>query len=173
MPHRVIGGSRRQMEPTPRSFAAMTREDLVRLHKKVGEAHKLYTAQRPDLRGKLIAGCLAQGAAAHYIDGETGIKDIDLWLFYDGRALGKGMPNRTIRTLDFGPSAHGRHPDDDPARFAGRRIDAMARSVTLHLQDPPSAVRAWLAGSTASARMLRTRPVIIVWPMHVLGRLVD
>lgn len=156
-----------------RSFAPLTRQDLERLHKKVGEANKLFTAHRSDLKGMLIAGCLGQGAAAHFIDGTTGVKDIDLWLFYDGRALIKGMPNRTIHTLDFGPSVHGRHPDDDPTRFTGRRIDAMARSVALHVEDPEAAVRAWLARGTTSARLLRARPVILVWPKRLLGRVVS
>lgn len=157
---------------TPRSFAAMTRRDLERLYKKVGEANKLFTAHRPDLKGRLVAGFLGQGAAAHYVDGITGIKDIDLWLLYDGAALTKGMPNRTIHTLDFGPSVHGRHPDDDPTRFTGRRIDTMARSVSHHIEDPEAAVRAWLAGGTTSARLLRIRPVILVWPKQVLSRIV-
>lgn len=47
-----------------RSYAELTRRDLERLHRLVGEAHKLYSANRPDLKGKLVAGCLAQGAAA-------------------------------------------------------------------------------------------------------------
>jgi len=155
-----------------RSFAPLTRQDLERLHKRVGEANKLFTARRPDLKGKIVAGCLAQGAAAHFIDGVTGIKDIDLWLFYDGRALDKSMPNRTIHTLDFGPSVHGRHPDDDPAHFTGRRIDAMARAVTSHVEEPEEAVRTWLATNTKSARLLRARPVILVWPKALLGRIV-
>jgi hypothetical protein len=159
-------------QDSSRSFAVMTRHDLERLYKKTGEAHRLFSARRPDLRGQLVAGFLGQGAAAHYVDGITGIKDLDLWLLYDGRALTKGMPNRTIHALDFGPSVHGRHPDDDPIRFSGRRIDAMARSVSDHIEDPEAAVRAWLASGTTSARLLTTRPVILVWPRRVFSQII-
>lgn len=152
-----------------RSYAELTRRDLERLHRLVGEAHKLYSANRPDLKGKLVAGCLAQGAAAHYADGKTGVKDLDLWLFYDARRLTTDMPNRTVRTLDFGPSHHGRHPADDSTVFTGRRVDAMARGVTDHLDDPSAAVRHWLAKTSQSAKLLRSRPVILVWPKPLLG----
>jgi hypothetical protein len=122
-------------EQQERSQAPLTAEHLAQLGRLVSSAHEQYKTRRPDLAGTLVAGVLAQGAAAHYLHPEAGIgvKDLDVWLFYAQR---DGVPKvqergRTL-VLDFGPSALGQHPDDPP-EFSGRRVD-VARVFAVALQ---------------------------------------
>ena len=120
-------GHDRTVEVSARSYEPIGEADLHRIATFVGLGHERRTASRPELAGRLVAGCLAQGAAAHLLDGVTGVKDIDVWLFYDTRGI-RFVHGLARNRLDFGPSRFGRHPDDPP-RFTGRRVDVMARSV--------------------------------------------
>lgn len=163
------------METSPRSSAPIGPEELARIAAMVPRGDAARCASRPELAGRLVAGCLAQGAAAHLLDGVTGVKDVDVWLFYDTRGL-RPVHGLARNRLDLGPSALGRHPDDPP-RFTGRRVDVMARSVpddapATAWHDPAEAVRAWLAGPQESPRHLRQRPVVLLWPVARLGEVV-
>lgn len=163
------------MDVSPRSLAPIGPVELRRIAAMVGEGHARRTASRPELAGRLIAGCLAQGAAAHLLDGVTGVKDVDVWLFYDTRGL-RYVHGLARNRLDLGPTTLGRHPDDPP-RFTGRRVDVMARSVPDDAPeqawgDPAEAVRAWLRGPQESPRHLRRRPVVLLWPTDRLGEVV-
>ncbi|GAA4121986.1 hypothetical protein GCM10022215_27430 [Nocardioides fonticola] len=167
------------MDASPRSFEPIGPEELGRIATFVGHGDARRTASRPELAGRLVAGCLAQGAAAHLLDGVTGVKDLDVWLFYDTRGI-RFVHGLARNRLDYGPSRFGRHPDDPP-RFTGRRVDVMARSVpddaprrtgTIGDIDPADGVRAWLAGPQDSPRHLRRRPVVLLWPTGRLGEVV-
>jgi len=157
-----------------RSYEVVTLRDLERLNRLVSKAHRELRTIRPDLAGRLVAGCLAQGAAAHLVDGSTGVKDFDLWLFYR-RDEGSAPANARRRaTYDFGHSVHGRHPGDDPNRFRGRRVDVMCRSLPIGSpSEPEAAVRLWLSQKADSPRTLSQRPVVILWPRPSLGRIVS
>lgn len=158
------------MTESHRSFAPVTDADLERLSKIVSTAHRDLRRIRPDLAGRLVAGCLAQGAAAHRVDEMTGVKDFDLWLFYRLDEDSQPANARRRKTYDFGVSAHGRHPDDDGSKFVGRRVDVMCRSLPPGAPaDPVDAVEAWLAGGAASPTILSKRPVVLVWPKPLLG----
>jgi hypothetical protein len=122
--------------------------------------------------GRLICRALCQGAALHYVDGVNGVKDFDVWSFY--RALESGpFPYRRVGNADFGPSKFGRWPYD-PARFAGRRIDLIGRSLPAEPSgDPASVLRTYLAtGTTESARQLAAKAVVLINPRDRSGEVV-
>ena len=163
------------MTDLARSQEAVTDEHLRRLGKLAARAHAELKAARPELAGTLLAGVLAQGAAAHRVDPDAGIgvKDFDLWLFYRKREGVRRVRERgRAKVYDFGPSSLGRHPDD-PVEFRGRRVDVMTRTVDAPRgADPADIVRSWLARGAASPNLLRQRPVILVWPRSRAGEVV-
>lgn len=158
------------MEVAERSQAPLTTTHLRRLADIAVTANTDLCTIRPDLRGRLLAACLAQGAAAHLVYGSGGVKDLDIWLFYGQAQQGRPAPYRRNVAYDFGPSTLGRHPADDPARFAGRRVDVLCRtSPVRHDADPADAVRTWLAKPGISAQWLRKKPLVLLWPEPHLG----
>lgn len=162
-------------EVEERSQAPLTAEHLARLGRLVSTAHEQLKARRPDLAGTLVAGVLAQGAAAHYLhpDAGVGVKDLDLWLFYAQRdGVRKVQERGRALVLDFGPSALGRHPEDPP-EYGGRRVDVLTRTIAAPPgTDPADAVRAWLNRKADSPRRLRQTPVVLLWPRARCGELV-
>jgi len=77
--------------------------------------------------GRLLARALCEGAALHYVDMHNGVKDFDVWSFY-AQHNDWPFPPRWRGTRDFGPSKFGRYPGD-PARYSGRRVDLLRRSL--------------------------------------------
>jgi len=55
--------------------------------------------------GRLLCRALCQGAALHFVDHTSGVKDFDVWSFYAERVDGP-CPARWRGTADFGPSAN-------------------------------------------------------------------
>lgn len=74
----------------------------------------------PYFKGRLFLIALCQGGAQHYLDGCSGVKDLDVWGFF-AKSGEANFPNLTRWVRDFGPSSLGRHPDDEG--FSGRRVD--------------------------------------------------
>lgn len=162
-----------QMEASEQSQAVMTIRHLRRLAAIATTAHEDLCVVRPDLRGHLLAACLAQGGALHYVHRRGGIKDLDVWLFYAPTEQGRPAPYRRNIAYDFGPSEFGRHPQDDPARFAGRRVDVLCRTSSVEQgADPVDAVLAWLRRPGRSTWWLRKKPLVLVWPTARLGEVV-
>jgi hypothetical protein len=157
-----------------RCYQRLTIQDLRRLAGFVSKAHTDLSGRRADLKGQLVAGCLGQGAALHFVDRANGVKDFDLWLFYRPEHLQHHVRTRgRCEIYDFGPSPFGRHPADDPERFLGRRVDVLCRELAPRApEDPVSAVLAWLNGPAESARRLRERPVVMLWPRQHLGHVI-
>ena len=157
-----------QVEPEERPFGVVTDDHLARLAKSASRAHAELKERRPELAGTLVAGVLAQGAAAHRVDPSlgVGVKDLDVWLFYARReGVGKVQERGRARVYDFGPSSLGVHPDDAVTGYQGRRVDVMTRTIDYEEgQDPADAVRAWSHRPAKSPRALRERPVVLLWP---------
>ena len=74
-------------------------------------------------------GLCARGAALHYVNGQSGVKDFDVWSFY-AQYDDWPFPSRWRGTRDFGPSKFGRY-SGDPPRYTGRRIDLLGRSLRV------------------------------------------
>jgi hypothetical protein len=119
-----------------------------------------------------LCRALCQGAALHYLDGITGVKDFDVWSFYVGHDDGP-FPYRWKGTADFGPSRSGRHPHDPPS-FRGRRVDFPGRSLPASLTDDPVTVfRAYLSSSrTRTAKALAAKAAVLIDPPGRLGEII-
>ena len=122
-------------------------------------------------RNRLILLALAQGSALHYVDGTNGIKDFDVWAFFEA-GPSKPFPHRKRWSSDLGPSRFGRHPDDPG--YTGRRLDLMGRSIELvRGESAEDAVRRWLASNAISAVALRQKPMFCLWPESSFGNRLD
>src|SRR5713101_8564592 len=122
--------------------------------------------------GRLLCRALCQGAALHYVDGMTGIKDFDIWSFYSQHDDGP-FRYRWRGTADFGPSKFGWYPQDLPA-FLGRRVDLRGRSLPVGPSaDPVAALREYLSSAHSStAKALADKAVVLIDPTDHLGQIV-
>jgi hypothetical protein len=160
-----------------RSLAVITREDLRRLDALAEADERALFARHPGgagrYDGRLICRALCQGAGLHFVDGSNGVKDFDVWSFYAALASAP-FPYRRIGNADFGPSKFGRWSGDDPLRFVGRRIDFIGRSLPVPLSiDPAVMLQNYLSiGSTASAKALSAKAVVLVSPANRAGEVV-
>ena len=107
----------------------------------------------------------------HYLDGSTGVKDLDVWSFYREHPDGP-FPHRRRRAVDFGTPKFGRdegHPD-----FVGRRVDLIGRSIkAADYSNPVQVLRDYLrAGQTESAEFLAEKAMILIEPAELLGTVV-
>jgi hypothetical protein len=156
-----------------RSLARIDDSDLLRLAALAAQAEAGLFARHPRgagrYAGRLLCRALCQGAALHYLDGENGVKDFDVWSFYAALADGP-FPYRWRGTGDFGPSKFGRWPGDSPS-YTGRRVDFLGRSLPATLDaDPVAVLRDYLsAARTASAKELAAKAVILLTPEHAVG----
>ncbi|WP_458096173.1 hypothetical protein [Roseomonas sp. WA12] len=111
---------------------------------------------------------LCQGSGKHFLDPAYGLKDIDVWAFFEAGPE-KPFPHRSIWNADFGPSKFGRHPED--VGYSGRRMDIQGRSILRHANgSAEDSLQAWLRGGTTSATHIAKRPVIGLAPAPYLAR---
>ncbi|MGD9657884.1 MAG: hypothetical protein AB7U61_09660 [Methylocystis sp.] len=152
-----------------RSYEPLTDDDLARLGGIAQDVLRNRVFRTPVGRryeDRLIMLALCQGAAQHYLDGVTGVKDLDVWAFFRG-GIEKPFPWRARWSADFGVSRLGRHPADEG--YLGRRVDLMGRSIPVIDTDGEDAVAAWLHGCSKSARLLVKRPVIGLFPQALFA----
>jgi hypothetical protein len=182
-----------------RSRAKLTDEHLCRLAALADADHESFTSRdrRQEYRSRRLAVVLAQGAALHYLDGQTGIKDLDVWTFYAGLPATRFPADKRETHSDFGPSALGCQSYDlraarnahELARwrrwsaYSGRRVDFLMRTLPVQADAPISAVvtalQEWLAcgaRSTAthkpSAWHLAKKAVVLLHPEQHRGDVV-
>ena len=159
-----------------RSLESIGQPDLIRLAELAAQTERRLFTRNPDsagrYAGRLLCRALCQGAARHYLDGTTGIKDFDVWSFYAQRNDGP-FPYRWRATADFGPSRFGRYPHDPPS-FRGRRVDFLGRSLPASLTDDPVTVlRVYLsAPRTRTAKELAAKAVVLIDPPGHLGEII-
>lgn len=177
--------------PSQRSRARLTDEHLRRLEALAEEDHAFFTRPggRSEYESRRVAVALAQGAALHYLDGRTGVKDLDIWTFY-AAIPGRRFPaDKRVKRADFGPSSLGRQTYDMHAArtehqralwqrwsaYTGRRIDFCIRALPVQADAPINTVirvlQGWLARgaqSTAahkpSAWHLAKKAVVLLYP---------
>jgi hypothetical protein len=174
-----------------RSRARLTDEHLRRLAAMAEEDHAFFTKPggRPEYASRRLAAALAQGAALHYLDGRTGVKDLDVWTFYTAISGRRFPADKRVRRADFGPSSLGRQTYDMRAArserqgalwrrwsaYTGRRVDLCVRALPVQADAPIDsaigALRECLARgaqSTAarkpSAWYLARKAVVLLYP---------
>jgi hypothetical protein len=160
-------------EVSERSFEPIRAADLETIRALAVAALEAAFSKAPVAalyRNRLLLLALCQGAAKHWLDASHGLKDIDVWAFFQTGPR-QPFPYRTIWNADFGPSRFGRHPAD--LIYTGRRIDVLGRSIPcVDGTGPDDAVRSWLSAGSKSAAELRKRPVIGLAPALHFGQLI-
>jgi hypothetical protein len=158
-----------------RSFEKITEEDIATLARiALEDFEDLFTRKdscRP-YRDRLRLICLCQGAARHFVHGDRGVHDFDMWGFFT-EIPNHPFPYRRMGKRDFGSSRFGQNPDDGPS-FKGRRVDIIGRSIPMPTTELSieSVQRYLREGLTESARLLAQRPVIVAWPGKDLGQII-
>jgi len=159
-----------------RSTAPIEVSDLRRLAEIAAAVEADLFARHPEGSGRsagpLLCRALCQGAGLHYVDGQNGVKDFDVWSFYAERPDGP-FPARWSGTADFGPSKFGRSSGDLPT-CQGRRVDLLGRSLPVPLEaDSADVLRGYLsAARTASAKALAAKGVVPIDPAHRAGEII-
>jgi hypothetical protein len=158
-----------------RSQKHIDRRDLSRLASLAAADRMDFIARmgRKTLQHAYRCSALCQGAALHYIDGRNGVKDFDVWSFYAGSS--RLFPSRRVVSVDFGNSKFG--TSSDRPDFIGRRVDLLGRGIRFEDSDRDDgiidALRTYLSrGSTASARRLAEKAVVLVDPPRLRGKVV-
>lgn len=158
-----------------RSYKKITNADLLRLGKIAFLDHEGLFRRRPLAgqlyRGQLLVLALCQGAAQHYIDDKTGIKDFDIWSFYKASSV-KQFPPRRRGVLDFGDPKFGK--SEESPQFIGRRVDHMGRSISdADFSNPVAVLQRYLRnGRTKSSRCLAHKAVVLIKPDNLLGKVI-
>jgi len=149
------------MTQLPRSYDPLTLPDLRTLRDVAVNEHDSFIRRNPHLAksygNSLVAICLCQGAASHYLDPRIGIKDFDVWHFYldDPKVP---FPYRAHRRIDRG--------------FKGKPLDFLKRSISRHrglaLAECHLLLLNYLLESdTQTKRMLLRKAVIGLYPQEI------
>jgi hypothetical protein len=195
----LVRVERATSDRSPRAFAAITREHLGRLAVLADTDHEFFVRSdgRPEYKARRLVVALAQGAALHYLDGQNGVKDLDVWTFYAGLPTSRFPADKRETHADFGTSELGRQRydfesarnDRERARwrrwdaYAGRRVDFLMRALPVQpsssVEDVVDALRGWLVAGLHSAGSkkptawhLAQKAVVLVWPADHRGRIV-
>lgn len=153
--------------PEHRSFLPMEDADLRRVLEIARRDREHFFATHPGwarlYAGRLLCTALCQGAASHYVGGQRGINDFDVYSFYR-RHPDKHWYARRLTFYDFGHPKFGRSADKPD--FIGRRVDCLGRSIEAAAgEDPAAAVRRYLReGRTQTARLLAAQAVVLLEP---------
>jgi hypothetical protein len=158
-----------------RSFERITDDDLSRLGQIALDDFTDLCRRRQRSRpyaDRLRLIRLCQGAARHFVHGDRGVQDFDLWGFFQ-EIPDHPFPWRRRAKHDFGQSRFGRNPDDGET-FEGRRVHVIGRSISMPEGKSPieSVQRYFREQRSESARLLAERPVIVVWPAKDCGRII-
>jgi hypothetical protein len=127
-------------------------------------------------RDRMLLIALCQGGALHYINGNWGVKDLDVYTFYAKHPTVKMHPRRhTVE--DFGESEFGCRPADleeRKRRFVGWAVDLLVRSLPVEPDaDPIAAVRHWLQTSkNKSPPLLKEAAVVGLYPERYRGQVI-
>lgn len=155
-----------------RSFEAIEVVDLQRLASialtKLEDAFSRHPEKRTHFAANLLAICLCQGAADHFLhlrsSRDRGVNDFDLWAFYE-RQPSASFWNRSPSLADFGQSKFGRSPRD-PIRYLGRRVDVFWRTISSGPSESAlQATRHYFEFPRSnSALELRKKSAVLIWP---------
>jgi hypothetical protein len=163
------------MEDSERSLAKIEVGDLERLAFLCREDREAFFSRHPGWQrlytDRILCVALCQGAALHYVNGRSGVKDFDVWTFY-AEHPDAAFPWRRMGRKDYGVSKFGKNPDD--AGYIGRRVDLLARSLRFALgTDPVQCIQTYLSGMhTKTACELSQKAVVLVEPKGLMGTVV-
>jgi hypothetical protein len=149
-----------------RSYELLDAGDLERLGEIARRDRNARFAHKPRwavYADRILCVALCQGAALHYVTGETGVKDLDVWTFYATSPEGP-FPPRWRTVANFGPSKFGR-----------RRVDLIGRSLPVApTEDPVKAVRHYLRNGVKDSTpwCLAQKAVVLIDPPEQRGQVI-
>jgi hypothetical protein len=159
--------------PEGRSFERITIPDLQRLARIAVEDREAFFANDSSwgelYKDRVLAIALCQGAAAHYVYGECGVNDFDVYTFYEDNPARHWYAKRKP-SADFGDPKFGQSVDKP--MYVGRRVDLLGRGIEYRRpEDPAEAIRRWLRTHRGtSAPSWRRRPWCCLRRMNELVR---
>jgi hypothetical protein len=152
---------------TARSYADITGADLAKLAEIARADRNDFISRHPKYRARILLVALCQGAARHYLDRKTGVKDFDVWTFYAKEDSKHAYHPLRHAQADFGPSKFGSGAD---VRFVGRHVDLLGRTIG-NSGGPVESVREWLRrGKRGSSPWhLAKKAVVVLEPARLRG----
>lgn len=114
-------------------------------------------------KDRLIAICLCQGAALHFIDGKNGIKDIDIWMFFREDAEIKIPAIRNCmksKYLNF-------------QRIGEKKVDFLKKMIPSKHWDKSEiiTIQHYLSNNNNSTpNFLKHKPVVVLYPDEYFGK---
>lgn len=164
-------------DPRKRCQAPITPGDLERLLELAKQDRKQFFPRYLDwaqyYADRIPGTALCQGAAWHYVRGDVGINDFDVYTFYAAHPARRWYAKR-LASVDFGDRKFG-CSEISSSGFVGRRVDLMGPALDV----PPGtdlggALKTYLGlALTDTARELSKKAVVlleprigeIVWPL--------
>ncbi len=160
-----------------RAYARITRGDLKRLLRIARLERDDFFARHKEYailyRKRVLCTALCQGAALHFFNGQTGVRDFDVWTFYAEHPEAS-FPHWHEERYDYGRSSKFGRLLDSPDAFKGRPVDLAGRSIEASpADDPIEALQHYLRrGSTPVAKRLAEKAVVLLEPEKLAGYVV-
>lgn len=160
-----------------RSFETIDKEDLKRLRDLALKDLEEFFYRHPCYKvyeNSLILIALCQGAAKHFVDGKTGVKDFDVWSFFVENPSVR-LPYRRWKQLDSELNKFGVHSNDAKKGYKGRHVDLFMRTIKADIvkrkrDDPKGCINEYLKqAKSTSPKLLAEKTVIGLYPNTILG----
>jgi hypothetical protein len=127
--------------------------------------HGEFFRRNPGLKSayynSLIGICLCQGAASHYLNPKVGIKDFDIWHFYE-ESKNTNFPYRAHKRIESG--------------YKGKPIDFLKRAIPKYIYDSDSSdleqliMKYLLEKNTNTKRLLLEKAIVGLFPNEIFSR---
>jgi len=155
-------------QPEIRSYEKLDKEDLrellVHAEKELERFLLTNSGKYAVYENQLVAICLCQGAAKHYVDSVTGVKDIDVWLFFE--------EHNTVKIPHRGNAR--KVVQANLKKLGPKRIDFMKKMIPLRYivqNDAQKSFQNYLSlAVTSTSAELSMKPVVGLSPSTIFGR---
>ena len=164
-----------------RSMRKITKSHLKKLCEIVFEDKNDFFGNNPRysfFKDRLYAILLVQGAAAHYVDGKTGINDFDLLvLFRSDENHKERLYRRAVKRHDFDVEDFREDVPGFPIKESYRKVDVIYRQIDPNIIDENNlelSIKNYFSkGKTNSIKKYwAPRPVVGIYPENILGTIV-
>ena len=172
----IEGARHMQGKEEVRTYEKLTIEDLKEIEQYAKEELKRFLNEVGNPKGKyrvyenkLIAICLCQGAAQHFVDGKTGIKDIDVWFFFKED---KNVKIPDIKNMRYSVHKKFTNIGDKSIDFLKKAIkqDIINKSESVK---PEDILKSYLQnGNTSTSKYLASKSVVGLFPPEILGKII-